>query len=88
MMSATDIDGIYNELRAIRGELSRIAMHGCAKASEHSDHEQRIRATETYLARMAGAKAAIVVGGGVVGSVLTAVGGWIISVIAKGGHPQ
>lgn len=76
-MGMDDIDRIYEELRVIRAKLDSLTLHGCAKAPEHVDHEQRLRMLEAVRQKQVGFLAAA----SLAGSAITAVAIWLGKII-------
>ena len=62
----SDRNAIFGEINVVRADVAEIATKGCAKGSEHSDHEGRIRGLETDRDKSKGMFAVIAAGVGAV----------------------
>ena len=68
---AAKIDGNHELMSEVRKDVKDISMHGCVRASQHKDHEDRIRDVEKSRNMLAGISS-------LAGAVFGVVGGWLL----------
>ena len=66
------VEGQQTMLAEVREDVKKMSVNGCAKATQHSDHEARLRSLETSRNVAVGMAA-------VIGSVLGTIGGWLMT---------
>lgn len=68
---ATTMSNNHDMLLEVRTDVKNMSMHGCSKAAQHDDHENRLRDVEGSRNMLAGAAS-------LAGAVLGVVGSWLM----------